>query len=55
MTETVNEHEAQEAIAKYIIEQMIPDGTYILGPGTTVKTVTELLNVKKTTLGVDVF
>jgi predicted polyphosphate/ATP-dependent NAD kinase len=53
--ETVNEHEAQEAIAKYIIEQMIPDGTYILGPGTTVKTVTELLNVKKTTLGVDVF
>ncbi|MHA1864124.1 MAG: ATP-NAD kinase family protein, partial [Candidatus Thorarchaeota archaeon] len=37
--ETVNEHEAQEAIAKYIIEQMIPDGTYILGPGTTVKTV----------------
>ncbi|MHA1290128.1 MAG: ATP-NAD kinase family protein [Candidatus Thorarchaeota archaeon] len=53
--ETVNEHEAQEAIARYVIEQMIPDGTYILGPGTTVKTVTELLNVKKTTLGVDVF
>ncbi len=53
--ETVNEHEAQEAIAKYIIEQMIPDGTYILGPGTTVKTVTELLDVKKTTLGVDVY
>ncbi|MCK5264066.1 MAG: NAD(+)/NADH kinase, partial [Candidatus Thorarchaeota archaeon] len=53
--ETIDEHEAQEAIAKYIIEQMIPDGTYILGPGTTVKTVTELLNVKKTTLGVDVF
>ncbi len=53
--ETVNEHEAQEAIAKYIIEQMIPDGTYILGPGTTVKTVTELLKVKKTTLGVDVY
>ena len=53
--ETIDEHEAQEAIAKYIIEQMIPDGTYILGPGTTVKTVTELLKVKKTTLGVDVF
>ena len=53
--ETIDEHEAQEAIAKYIVEQMIPDGTYILGPGTTVKTVTELLNVKKTTLGVDVF
>ena len=53
--ETVNEHEAQEAIARYIIDQMVPDGTYILGPGTTVKTVTELLNVEKTTLGVDVY
>ncbi|MGY5858509.1 MAG: ATP-NAD kinase family protein [Candidatus Thorarchaeota archaeon] len=53
--ETVNEHEAQEAIAKYIIEQMTPDGTYIFGPGTTTKTVTDMLNVKKTTLGVDVY
>ena len=53
--ETINEHEAQEAIAKYIIEQMIPDGTYILGPGTTVKTLTDILNIKKTTLGVDVY
>jgi predicted polyphosphate/ATP-dependent NAD kinase len=53
--ETINEHEAQEAIAKYIIEQMIPDGTYILGPGTTVKMVTDLLDVKKTTLGVDIY
>jgi predicted polyphosphate/ATP-dependent NAD kinase len=53
--ETINEHEAQEAIARYIIEQMIPDGTYILGPGTTVKSITELLNVNKTTLGVDVY
>ncbi len=53
--ETVNEHEAQEAIAKYVIEQMVPDGTYILGPGTTVKTVTDMLNAKKTTLGVDVY
>ncbi len=53
--ETINEHEAQEAIAKYIIEQMVTDGTYILGPGTTVKTVTDLLEVKKTTLGVDIY
>jgi len=53
--ETVDEHEAQEAIAKYIVEQMVSDGTYILGPGTTVKTVTDLLGVKKTTLGVDVY
>ncbi|MFW9920064.1 MAG: ATP-NAD kinase family protein [Candidatus Thorarchaeota archaeon] len=53
--ETVNEHEAQEAIAKYIIEEMTPDGLYILGPGTTVKTVADMLGVKKTTLGVDLY
>ena len=34
---------------------MIPDGVYILGPGTTVKTVAEILGIKKTTLGVDVY
>ena len=53
--ETSDEYEAQEAIAKFVIEEMDPDGTYILGPGTTVKTVTDLLKVKKTTLGVDVY
>jgi len=53
--ETSDEHEAQEAIAKYVIEEMDPEGTYIFGPGTTVKTVTDLLKVKKTTLGVDVY
>ena len=53
--ETVNEHEAQEAIAKYIIEEMVSDGVYILGPGTTVKTVADILGVKKTTLGVDIY
>ena len=53
--ETSDEHEAQEAIARYVIEEMDKDGTYILGPGTTVKTVTDLLKIKKTTLGVDVY
>jgi predicted polyphosphate/ATP-dependent NAD kinase len=53
--ETTDEYEAQEAIAKYIIEGMDQDGIYILGPGTTVKTVTDLLKIKKTTLGVDVY
>ncbi len=53
--ETVDEHEAQEAIARYIIDSMEKDGTYILGPGTTVKTVADLLGIKKTTLGVDVY
>jgi predicted polyphosphate/ATP-dependent NAD kinase len=53
--ETSDEYEAQEAIAKFVIEEMDSDGTYILGPGTTVKTVTDMLEVKKTTLGVDVY
>lgn len=53
--ETTNEHEAQEAIAKYIIEDMIPEGLYILGPGTTVKVIAEMLGIKKTILGVDLY
>ncbi|MDF1538424.1 MAG: ATP-NAD kinase family protein [Candidatus Thorarchaeota archaeon] len=53
--ETIDEAEAQEAIARFVIDEMIPDGVYILGPGTTVKTVAVLLNIKKTTLGVDVY
>lgn len=53
--ETVNEQDAQEAIARYVIESMVVDGVYILGPGTTVRTVAQLLGVKKTTLGVDLY
>jgi predicted polyphosphate/ATP-dependent NAD kinase len=53
--ETIDEGEAQEAIARHIIDSMIPEGSYILGPGTTVKKLTELLEVEKTTLGVDVY
>jgi len=56
--ETINEKENQKAIARFIIEEMQPDGTYILGilgPGTTVKTIAELLGVEKTVLGVDVY
>ncbi|MFX1481949.1 MAG: ATP-NAD kinase family protein [Promethearchaeota archaeon] len=53
--ETTDEREAQEAIARYVIEQMTDSGSYILGPGTTVKTVTDMLGVNKTTLGVDVY
>ncbi|MFW9788935.1 MAG: ATP-NAD kinase family protein [Candidatus Thorarchaeota archaeon] len=53
--ETLDEHEAQEAIARYVVEEMDKEGIYILGPGTTVKTITDLLKVKKTTLGVDVY
>jgi len=39
--------------AKYIIENMEDDFLYILGPGTTVKEITDRLGVSKTLLGVD--
>jgi predicted polyphosphate/ATP-dependent NAD kinase len=53
--ETVDEKENQTAIARFIIEEMQPSATYILGPGTTVKRIAELLGVGKTVLGVDVY
>jgi predicted polyphosphate/ATP-dependent NAD kinase len=39
----------------YIIEEMKPEVLYILGPGTTTRTVSDLLDEKKTLLGVDIF
>jgi predicted polyphosphate/ATP-dependent NAD kinase len=53
--ETVDERENQTAIARFIVEEMNPEATYILGPGTTVKRFAELLGVEKTVLGVDVY
>jgi len=43
----------QAAIALYVIEEIKPDIIYILGPGTTTRTITDLLDEKKTLLGVD--
>jgi predicted polyphosphate/ATP-dependent NAD kinase len=53
--DTLDEHENQLAVARFIVEDMSADGTYILGPGTTVKCVADLLGVEKTLLGVDVY
>jgi predicted polyphosphate/ATP-dependent NAD kinase len=53
--ETVDEKENQTAIARFIIEEMQPEAMYMLGPGTTVKRIAELLGVKKTVLGVDIY
>jgi predicted polyphosphate/ATP-dependent NAD kinase len=53
--ETTDELENQQAIARFVVETMAPDGTYILGPGTTVKRLAELLGVDKTVLGVDIY
>jgi predicted polyphosphate/ATP-dependent NAD kinase len=52
---TENEVENQAAIAIYIIEEMQQGVLYIVGPGTTTRTVADLLDQKKTLLGVDVF
>jgi predicted polyphosphate/ATP-dependent NAD kinase len=53
--ETVDEKNNQIAIARFVIEEMQPKATYILGPGTTIKCMTELLGVEKTVLGVDIY
>ncbi|MGA3059657.1 MAG: ATP-NAD kinase family protein [Candidatus Bathyarchaeia archaeon] len=52
---TESEVRNQAAIAIYIIEEMKPNLTYVIGPGTTTRTIGDLLDQKKTLLGVDVF
>lgn len=53
--ETFDEKENQIAIARFIVEEMEPKATYILGPGTTIKRLSNLLGLKKTLLGVDIY
>jgi len=50
-----SEIQNQAAIALYIIEEMKPKNLYIIGPGTTTRTIGDLLDQKKTLLGVDLF
>jgi predicted polyphosphate/ATP-dependent NAD kinase len=52
---TEDEVRNQAAIAVYLIENMQPDVLYIVGPGTTTRTIADLLDQKKTLLGVDLF
>jgi predicted polyphosphate/ATP-dependent NAD kinase len=52
---TESEVRNQAAIAVYIIEEMKPDLIYVIGPGTTTRTISDLLDQKKTLLGVDLF
>jgi predicted polyphosphate/ATP-dependent NAD kinase len=52
---TESEVRNQAAIALYIIEEMKPKMIYVIGPGTTTRTVSDLLDQKKTLLGVDLF
>ena len=43
-----------EAMAKGVHEEMDPETTYVLGPGTTVEAIAKKLGFQKTLLGVDV-
>ena len=52
---TENELENQVAIAININEEMNSDIIYIIAPGTTTRTISDLLDQKKTLLGVDLF
>jgi len=52
---TESELRNQAATALFIIENMKPDIIYIMGPGTTTRTIADLLDAKKTLLGVDLF
>jgi len=52
---TEREMRNQAAIATYVIENMKPYVVYIIGPGTTTRTIGDLLDTKKTLLGVDLF
>jgi predicted polyphosphate/ATP-dependent NAD kinase len=52
---TESELRNQAAIAIDVIEEMKPDIIYVIGPGTTTRTIADLLDAKKTLLGVDLF
>ncbi len=45
--------EAKQEIAAAVIEEMVPEALYLLGPGTTVRAIADELGVEKTLLGVD--
>jgi predicted polyphosphate/ATP-dependent NAD kinase len=52
---TESEMRNQAAIAIYVIENMRNDVIYVVGPGTTTRTIGDLLDAEKTLLGVDLF
>lgn len=52
---TTSEEENKKAIARYFLENLERDVLYILGPGSTVKSIGEALGVEKTILGVDAY
>jgi predicted polyphosphate/ATP-dependent NAD kinase len=53
--DTTNEKEQQASIARFVVKELPPNATLILGPGTTVERIAKELGVKKTLLGVDIY
>jgi predicted polyphosphate/ATP-dependent NAD kinase len=51
MSQSVEENKRE--IAAWIVEEMGPETLYLLGPGTTVKAITDEMGLAKTLLGVD--
>ena len=49
-----SERAAQEGIARYVVDHVLRDGTWLVGPGTTTRAVMSVLGLEKTLLGVDV-
>jgi predicted polyphosphate/ATP-dependent NAD kinase len=45
--------ESKEEIAAHVVEAMDPETLYLLGPGTTLKAITDKMGLAKTLLGVD--
>jgi predicted polyphosphate/ATP-dependent NAD kinase len=45
--------ESKEEIAAFVVEEMNPETLYLIGPGTTLKAVTDAIDLPKTLLGVD--
>jgi len=50
---SVTSAEAKKEIAAYIVESMDKKALYLLGPGTTLKTIADEIGIPKTLLGVD--
>jgi predicted polyphosphate/ATP-dependent NAD kinase len=45
--------ESMKDVAAYIVDEMDKDTLYLLGPGTTIRAITDKLSLEKTLLGVD--
>ncbi|MGC8663690.1 MAG: ATP-NAD kinase family protein [Thermoplasmata archaeon] len=50
---STEEEEDKQGIAEFFLDTMERDTLYLLGPGTTVKKITEILNLESTLLGFD--